>query len=121
MAAPFTTLLLDQSIWDICLDVSNNLALTSPPYAVAQDVASAVKTFIGEVWYDTTLGLPYFQQVLGHKPPLALVALQIEEAALAVPGVTSALATLALDADVGTIVGNVVVIDQSGVAQTVNF
>jgi hypothetical protein len=121
MAQPLATLLLDQGIWDICLDASNNLALAQPPYAVAQDVGSAVKTFIGEVWYDTTLGLPYFQQILGHKPPLALVTVDVEEAALTVPGVVVATATLAIDPDVGTITGNVVVVDENGVTQTTSF
>lgn len=34
-------------------------------YAVAQDVASAVKVFRGEEWYDVTRGIPYFDQIFG--------------------------------------------------------
>ena len=42
----YSTLLLDQTEWDLVLDASGNIALASPPYALAQDVASAVRTFL---------------------------------------------------------------------------
>ena len=53
------TLLLDLTNWDLVLDVNGNIAIARPPYALAQDAASAVKTFQGECYYDTTLGIPY--------------------------------------------------------------
>jgi hypothetical protein len=86
-----STLLLTQDTWDLCLDASGNIAVASPPYAVAQDVASAIKTFLGEIYYDTGVGIPYFEQILGKSPPLQLVKSQFINAALTVPGVTSAL------------------------------
>ena len=84
------TLLLDNTGWDLCLDASGNIAVASEPYSFAQDVASALKTFLGEVYYDTTLGIPYFQQILGKTPPLALFQQYMVDAALTVPGVVSA-------------------------------
>ena len=39
------TLLLDQTAWDLVLDSAGNIALAAVPYARAQDVASAIKTF----------------------------------------------------------------------------
>lgn len=84
------TLLLDQSTWDLCLDANRNIAMASDPYAIAQDVASAVRTFLGECWYDTTLGVPYFTEVLGQWPPVRLVKSLIEDAAMTVPEVTAA-------------------------------
>ena len=84
------TLLLDQTTWDLCLDASGNIAMASNPYAVAQDVATAVRTFSGECYYDTTLGVPYFQDILGQNPPLELFRGDIEAAALTVPDVASA-------------------------------
>ena len=49
-------------------------------------MASAIRTFLGECYYDTTIGVPYFNQILGQSPPLAYVKAQICAAALTVPG-----------------------------------
>lgn len=88
------TLLLDQSRWDLCLDAGGNLAVATEPYAVAQDVASAIRLFLGELWYDTTKGVPYFGQILGKFPPAPFLRQQFIRAALTVPGVTSAQCSL---------------------------
>lgn len=88
------TLLLDRSAWDLVLDASGNIALAAEPYSLAQDAASAVKTFLGECWYDNTVGLPHFSEVLGHWPPAALIKSLVERQALTVPGVTSADCTI---------------------------
>lgn len=84
------TLLLDVETWDLMVDVSGNIASAKAPYAQAQDAASALKTFQGEVYFDTTLGVPYFAEILGHLPPLSLVRTLFVNAALAVPGTVSA-------------------------------
>lgn len=86
----YSTLCLDRTTWDLFLDADNNIALASPPYALAQDVASAIKTFLGECYYDTGLGVPYWSQILGHNPPLALFKAQMVAAAMTVPGVVTA-------------------------------
>lgn len=88
---PLSTLLLDQSAWDLVLDSMGNIALAAPPYALAQDVASAVRTFLAELWYDTTQGIPYFQRILGRFPPASIITQLISnEAKLRVPGVVTA-------------------------------
>lgn len=84
------TLLLDTIGWDLVVDANGNIAAASDPYALAQDAASAVRLFQGELWYDTTSGIPYFDQILGKLPPLALVKAKIVAAALTVPGVAAA-------------------------------
>jgi len=84
------TILLDQSAWDMVLDSNGNIAMASSPYSIAQDVASVVRTFIGECWYDTSLGLPYWSQILGKKPSMSFIANKIQAAALTVPNVASA-------------------------------
>ena len=56
-----STLLLDRTYWDLCVDSSGNLAVASEPYSLAQDAASAIKLFQGEYIYDTTIGIPYFE------------------------------------------------------------
>lgn len=88
------TLLLDTQLWDILLDVNGNLAIASEPYRLAQDVASAVKLFRGELYYNTKPGVPYFQNILGQAPPLEYVRAQIVKAALTVRGVVKARCTI---------------------------
>jgi len=83
------TVLLNPADWDLVLDSSGNIAVASEPYALAQDVASAVKVFQGEVFYDTAKGIPYFDQILGHSPPMALMRKYWQDAALTVPGVVA--------------------------------
>ena len=84
------TLLLDRTAWDLVLDTHGNIALASDPYSIAQDVCSAVRLFLGELWYDTTRGIPYYGQILGESPALEFIKTQVVEAALAVPQVMSA-------------------------------
>ncbi|QTD90835.1 hypothetical protein [Burkholderia anthina] len=85
-----TTLLLDQVTWDLCADAYGNIAVAAEPYAIAQDVASAVRTFRGEAWYDTSVGVPYWQDILGKRPPLPLIKKDIVIEAQRMYGVQSA-------------------------------
>ena len=84
------TLLLDTATLDLVLDAGDNIAVASDPYSQAQDAASAIKTFLGEVYFDSTIGVPWLQQILGKAPSLALLKAQLIAAALTVPGVASA-------------------------------
>ena len=84
------TVYLDPNSWDWTLDASGNIAVATEPYSLAQDAATACRTFLGECYYDTTIGVPYWQDILGHFPALTLVKAELEAAALTVPGVTSA-------------------------------
>lgn len=81
-----TSLCLDLVTWDLFLDSNGNIAVCTEPYAIAQDVACAIRTFTGDCWYDQTLGIPYFQQVLGQNTPLVLIKNLIIQEALTVPG-----------------------------------
>lgn len=76
------TLLLDQDAWDLVLDARGNIAVASDPYAIAQNVATAVRTFKRDCIYDQDKGLPYFEQILGQFPPLSYVKTLIEDEAL---------------------------------------
>lgn len=113
-----TTLLLDRSTWDLCLDSAGNIALASPPYAIAQDVASAIKLFSGELYYDTTQGVPYWSRVLGEALPLPLLKAYWNDAALTVPGVVSAV-TYITGFSGRQITGQVQVTDSAGNTQVV--
>ena len=115
------TLLLDTVTWDLTLDASGNIAVASDPYSVAQDVASACRLFKGEWWYDTAIGVPYFQQILGQAPPAGMVKSRIAEAALRVPGCSSPVVFLS---DLGrdrVLTGQVQFTDSNGTTQAVAF
>lgn len=84
------TIFLNPDSWDLVVNRSSNIALCSDPYSQAQDAASAIKTFQGEVYYDTSLGIPYWQQILGKFPPASLMKAYFVRAALTVPGVIKA-------------------------------
>jgi hypothetical protein len=114
------TLLLDRTAWDLVLDASGNIASGTDPYQIAQDVATAVRTFQGECWYDTTKGIPYFQQILGQWPPLATVRAYVEKTALTVPGVAKAQCTFVTLSE-RALTGEIQITDAAGATQTVVF
>jgi hypothetical protein len=114
------TLLLSVDNWDLTLDASGNIATASGPYALAQDVASACKVFAGELWYDTDQGIPYLENILGQSPPLQYIKSQLEDAALTVPGVVSALCVLA-GLNGRLLSGQIQLIDTTGATTNVQF
>lgn len=94
------TLLLDPNTWDLTLDAGGNIALASgkyprdpaksAAYGLAQDVACQCRLFLGELYYDTTQGVPYWQQLLGYIPNVSLINAKFIEAAFQVQGVQAA-------------------------------
>ena len=116
----FNTLLLDQTQWDLVIDSAGNIAMATPEYALAQDVASAVRLFLGELWYATEKGIPYWEDVLGHLPPASLLTGSIEKAALTVPGVVSAQCIISAF-EGREITGQIQFIDEMGTANGVTF
>jgi hypothetical protein len=116
----YSSLLLDQSNWDLCVDAKSNIAVARPPYSTAQDVACAIRTFFGEVYYDKTLGVPYFGKILGQDPSLSYLRAQIEAAALSVSGVVTATCSIE-SVTARKVTGSVVFTDSSGQQQTVSL
>lgn len=114
------SLLLDRTAWDLVIGADGNIAAATDPYAFAQDVACAVKLFQGELFYDTTKGIPYWQDILGQWPPLSVVQAAIVRAALTVPGVIAARCDAVTFAG-RALSGQVIVTDSAGVEQIVNF
>lgn len=88
------TLLLDRDGWDCALDASGNIARATEPYSQVQDAASAVRVFEGEAYFNTTLGVPYWTDVLGRHQPTQIMRARAQQAALTVPGVIDATAVL---------------------------
>lgn len=115
-----STIYLDPQTWDLALDASGNIALATAPYSIAQDAASAIRTFLGECYYDTTLGVPYWTQILGHFPSLDVMKAAFASAALKVPGVVSATVYIT-GADGRNITGQVQITDSNGTVSAAGF
>lgn len=114
------TLLLDPVAWDLVADLDANIAVASNPYSLAQDAASAIRLFQAELWYDTTRGVPYWSQILGYAPPLALLKAYMVAAALTVPGIVSA--QCFISTFIGRkVTGQVQVVDAAGTVSTASF
>lgn len=116
----YNILLLDQTQWDLVIDSAGNIAMATPEYALAQDVASAVRLFLGELWYATEKGIPYWEDILGHLPPASLLTGHMEKAALTVPGVVSA-QVIITEFEGREVRGQVQFIDEKGAANGVTF
>lgn len=114
------TILLDAIAWDLALDINGNIAMASPPYACAQDAASEIRMFQGDDYYDTTHGIPYWQQVLGHWPPMSLVKAYLIEAALLVPGVVQAKVYFSSFQN-RLLAGQVIILDVDNQSSVTNF
>ena len=114
------TLLLSLGAWDLTLDGNGNIAVVNAPYSIAQDVASAVRTFLGECWYDTSQGIPYWPQILGQYPPVAFMVQQLRDAALSVPNVADAKVTFTSFSN-RALAGTIQIIDTDGQAANVSF
>lgn len=84
------TMLLDAATWDLAVDANGNMAAAGEPYSLAQDAASAIRTFSGECYWDTSQGIPYLAQVFGRNPSLAALKSMLIGAAMTVEGVASA-------------------------------
>lgn len=114
------SLLLDQTTWDLAIDTAGNIAVASDPYAMAQDAANACRLFAGELYYQTSLGIPYFEQILGQSPPISLVKEYLVRAALRVPGVVSAQVFISEWTD-RVLSGQVQIVDGNGNTSAAGF
>lgn len=115
-----STLLLDPPTWDLLLDASGNWALATDPYSQAQDAASAIRTFRGEVYYDQLAGMPYWENILGQAPPLSIVRAEVIAQALTVPGVAAAKCAITRFKD-RHLQGQVQIVNSAGQAQVLGF
>lgn len=83
------TLTLDAD-WDLQLDAAGNIMTSSGDYAVAQNVANAVRLFTDDAYYDANRGIPHFALTLGRKPAMSVFRAVVRQAALGVDGVKAA-------------------------------
>lgn len=89
-----TTLLLDTTAWDVTLDGAGRIATVAGPYAVAQNVANAVRLFTKDAYFAQADGIPHFALDLGKRPSPAVIRSRVNRAALAVEGVATARTTI---------------------------
>lgn len=115
-----TTLLLTQDTWDLCVDALGNIAVASEPYSYAQDVASACKLFLGELWYNTEKGMPYEDDILGYLPTEDFLRQSLVEQSLTVQGVVKSDA-IVNSFDGRKISGNIQFVDINGNTNNVGF
>jgi hypothetical protein len=95
------TLALDLTLWDLDVDARGNLRTvgdatpdseqTGPGMRLAQDVATRVQAWRGEVFFDTTQGINY-PAYFGSPPNLPLLQSAFNTEALKVPLCNTALA-----------------------------
>jgi hypothetical protein len=116
------TLLLDVGLWDLTLDAYGNIAVAAAPYAIAQDVASACRTVLGEVYYDALLGVDYFGQIFGQTPPASVFQEQFVTQAELVPGVVTATCIIeSYAAATREATGQIIFTDVNNTTQTVGL
>ena len=115
-----STFLLDPETWDLVVDQFGNFAQATGGLDLAQDVASEVRTYLGECWYDNTRGMPYFQSIWGKNPSSAFIRSNIERCALTIAGVTGATVT-SLQIQNRQLTGTILITSTTGQTIPVNF
>lgn len=105
------TLLLDPTSWDLTVDAYNNIAVAGDPYSLAQDSASQIKLFLGELYYDTVLGIPYWTEILGKFPSPRLMKTAFNAAAKLTPEVVDARCFLVIGSLDRVVRGQVQILD----------
>lgn len=72
---------------DIYLDGSNNIAIKNNINAIADIVLNKARTNLGELQFNTNLGVPYFSLLFTNNPNIPLWQKFIEDSALSIDGV----------------------------------
>lgn len=81
---------------DIKLDVfgdvdftDNEISLVTETDAIAQHLRIRLRTFLGEWFLDTRIGMPYFEEFLVKNPNRLVMDARLREAILETPGIAS--------------------------------
>lgn len=84
------SLYLDPNTWDLTLDQAGGIAVTTDAYAIAQNVANAIRLFTNDAYYNQDRGIPHFALELKAHPKISVLRARIKEAAENVAGVKNA-------------------------------
>jgi hypothetical protein len=87
-ASAYRDLALDDD-GDLYLDENGDLAGVSGVDGIASDLRSRLQTFLGEYTWNTAIGLPWLQEILGERPPRSRIEELVRTEALKTPGVIS--------------------------------
>lgn len=95
--------------WDIYVNEDGNIATVTDVYAIAQNVANAVRLFTNDAYFDKNKGIPHFEIELGQKAIISRSTLtnRIRKAALAVEGVSDVEISLEFDNRTRTYSGDI--------------
>ncbi len=69
--------------------VDGEIALVAENEAIRQHLQIRLKTFLGEWFLDTTIGMPYFEEFLIKNPSKLIMEARMREAILETPGIAS--------------------------------
>lgn len=115
------SLKLDPTTWDLRVDEYGLIVTCEGPYAIAQNVANAVRLFTKDAWFDQEKGIPHYQIELGKKPPYALLRTKIINTALSILGVADARVTWLEFTNEKVLTGNILLTLKDGSTQNVSF
>ncbi len=88
---------LSSADWD--LDISGgDLSFVVNADQVVQHIRQRIQTFLGEWFLDLSVGVPWFQDILGKPQRLDIVETTLKTTITGTPGVTS-LTSFAIDVD----------------------
>lgn len=116
------TLALTVPGWDLDLDSRGNIRTvgdatpgtqTGPGMRLAQDVASRVRAWLGEVWFDVNQGIDY-PRYLGQAPSLTQLRADFQNEAVLVPLCATAIADFDLTRPTRTVTGSLYLTDLNG-------
>jgi len=69
------------------LVTNNRLTLTTGAEAVKQHLQSRLRTFLGEWFLDTSIGVPWFQEVLVKQPSFQVIQSVLKSIIVDTPGI----------------------------------
>lgn len=110
------------SDWDLTLDAAGNIATCTGPEAIAQDVATTLRLFTNDAYYEPNAGIPHFATHLGRVPLLTAMTQRFTMAAQAVPSVaTATVKELKLDTKTRTLTGQIDLTLKDGATITIDL
>ena len=77
---------LDEETGKFALTANGDLAMVTGADAILQYVLEAIKTFLGEWFLDTTIGIPYYESILKKNPDQVTIESALKARILACPG-----------------------------------